>query len=831
MSEKNQIFAFVSGEVAPEFYGRRDLAKFPLALRECENFWIDFRGGLINRTGTEFIAMLPRQPHIWATFSTRQYDLALLFLAGKMLVLRDGKFVPSGSPVVGTADAGGIVSETNTFADGDLVHVTHATREGYYLVGSASGSSFRLEDAAGFPVEGPVSVTPTYALTTPYAANDLESLRFFQEGPDLIVTTQSHVPTTITYTADDDWALAAIASNQPDAPGTVTLTPSTSGSASVSYVVTAVVNGVESEGSSETRNNVVNMSATTGHITVSWVAAPEADEYYIYRSLVYPTATYPAGADYGYIGKTTGTSFVDGNITPDFTKSPPEYLTFWGPGNYPTTYCRFQQRGYFAGMENDPLSIVASVPGSRNIYLANTPPIATDALRYELDSQTGKPIHSLLPLRYGLLIFDAQGITQLKGSGQSVAISATDAFAEVQGYTSVAPIQPIAINLDVIYTTELFTEVNAMVYTEYTNSFKTQDISILSSHLFGEGRGIKKMTWLPEPHKLVTFIREDGQLISLTYESTQDVYAWGRQRTRGEYLNHTMLRENKHCVLYQSNLRELLGAEVMTIERERPRRNGGYDRHWFVDCGGELPLVYPASNARAVCQGEGELADWHFFVEGGHSAIPLDAVVYVKGAMFRVSEDAGTHLVLRPKHTPEIRPLYDLGVLKAGEGDWGYASPTNNITGLWWLEGQNVSVQVDGDYWLDKPVVGGEVTFDGEGARILAGLPYECRAQTLALGLPDMMLDGRPLALRGVALRQWQTRGLAIGPSYDEVEELPSRSDEPWGNPLRREENLVVVPMLGQSGWQTEQHLAFIQRYPSPTNVLGLVFNLDVGDD
>ena len=831
MSEKNQIFAFVSGEVAPEFYGRRDLAKFPLSLRECENFWIDFRGGLINRTGTEFIAMLPPQAHTWATFSTLNYDLALLFLSEKMYVLRDGRFVLGGAAVSGTADAAGLVTVSNTFSDGDLVHAEHMTRGGYYLVSGASGSSFTLLDAAGNPPEGPVTVQAVYALATPYVAAELPTLRFFQEGPDLIVTTQERAPATITYTADDNWTHSVIATDQPDNPGTVTLTPSASGSASVSYVVTAVVNGVESEGSSVVQNNVVNMAATTGHITVDWVAAPAADEYYIYRSLVYPTATYPAGADYGYVGKTTGLSFVDGNITPDFTKSPPEYLAFWGPGNYPTTYCRFQQRGYFAGMKNDPLSIVASVPGSRNTYLANMPPVATDALRYELDSQTGKPIHSLLPLRYGLLIFDAQGITQLKGSGQSVAISATDAFAEVQGYTSVAPIQPIAINLDVVYTTELFTEVNAMGYTEYTNSFKTQDISILSSHLFGEGRGIKKMTWLPEPHKLVNFIRSDGQLVTLTYESTQDVYAWGRQRTRGEYLNHTMLREDKHCILYQSNLRELLGEEVLTIERERPRRNGGYDRHWYVDCGGELPLTYPAVSAKAVKQGDDSLSDWHLYVDGGHSAISVESVVYLRGAMFRVAEDLGTHLLLRPKHTPEMRPLYDLNSIKAGQGEWGYGFPTDNVTGLWWLEGQKVSAQVDGDYWLDKEVVGGEVRFDGRGARVLVGLPYECRAQTMSLGLQDMMLDGRPLALRGVALRQWQTRGLAIGHTYADIEELPSRGDEAWDNPLRREENLVIVPLLGSSGWGSEQHLVFVQRYPTPTSVLGLVFNLDVGED
>lgn len=38
-------FAFVGGEVSPNYYGRSDLAKFDLALAEAENWFVDYHAG------------------------------------------------------------------------------------------------------------------------------------------------------------------------------------------------------------------------------------------------------------------------------------------------------------------------------------------------------------------------------------------------------------------------------------------------------------------------------------------------------------------------------------------------------------------------------------------------------------------------------------------------------------------------------------------------------------------------------------------------------------------------------------------------------------------
>ena len=47
-------YAFVAGEVSPELFARTDLAKFDLGVAKAKNFFVDYRGGMVSRPGTEY---------------------------------------------------------------------------------------------------------------------------------------------------------------------------------------------------------------------------------------------------------------------------------------------------------------------------------------------------------------------------------------------------------------------------------------------------------------------------------------------------------------------------------------------------------------------------------------------------------------------------------------------------------------------------------------------------------------------------------------------------------------------------------------------------------
>lgn len=829
MTQKSQTFAFLVGEVSPAFYGRLDLQKYPLALAEVENFFVDYHGGLLNRPGSEFIAMLPEQPHKFAKFRAKHYDLTLLFTVNKMQVLKDGKFIHSAANAAGTI-VSGVVTAANTLTAGQLVWVDQGVFKGYFNVVSRTSTTFTINSPIGQVVpNGAVQWAPVYELTTTFSAADLAEIKVYQDLKSLVITRDTRLPVFITRVSDTSWTLANFSNTLPAAPTGLSGIPSSTGTSSVGFAVTAVVDNVESASSTVlVTNSIVDYTTTTGHFTLSWTAVAGASRYNVYRSLVYPTA-YPSGAQLGYVGYTTGTTFVDRNFTADNTKTLPVPVDFFAGGNFPAVYTRFQQRGVYAGLAQEGLTVVGSIQEDKGRFSVSFPPIATDSYSYTIDSESERSIKHMLSLRYGLMLFAEDCITQLRG-GDGVAITAVSALAETQGYVSVGDLTPVAINMDVLFMTSLNSELNQMLYTEYTNSFKMQDILVLSSHLFSPDNKAVEVSWAAEPHKLLYFVREDGQRVTLTYERNLEIYGWSRYRTKGEYLNLITVQENNYNLAYQTVRRRINNTDVMFVEREKPRFDDDYDSMWFVDAGVERPLQRPAFAATLIRdQDSNEGAAWT--LEAGDLSWAVeDQIVYIAGGMFRITAVNATELELAVMRLPAVSAMYQKNRAKVSSGKWGYNNTVNSLQGLWWLEGETVSVLNDGDASYEAVVTNGTVSVTNDSAYIVAGLGYSARAKTLPLALPNYVIGGYPLSIRGIALRQLRSRGFAIGSSYDDLEELPSRREEAWDNPLETFTELTLADLWGSGGWATDAHVCFEQKYPLPAGLIGFTFDLDVGE-
>src|SRR5207302_57909 len=55
----------------------------------------------------------------------------------------------------------------------------------------------------------------------------------------------------------------------------------------------------------------------------SWSAVTGASSYNVYKTELSYAGAVPSGAAFGFIGNCSGTSFVDSNIGPDFSLTPP----------------------------------------------------------------------------------------------------------------------------------------------------------------------------------------------------------------------------------------------------------------------------------------------------------------------------------------------------------------------------------------------------------------------------------------------------------------------------------------------------------------------------
>ena len=212
-----------------------------------------------------------------------------------------------------------------------------------YVIGGVAGNVVTLNDVYGTAVDattfgayiGGGFVARVYTLTTPYNEQDLPWLKVEQSADTMSIcclnpnTSTEYAPQDLVRASDTSWSFnPVIPAPSVTPPTAVSGTASGGGSVNFEYVVTSIdpTDGTESVASAAaTITNAVDISSTAGSITVSWKGVAGVNEYYVYKALPGYNAPVQPGAQFGYAGYTYGASFVDSNITPDFSQAPPTH--------------------------------------------------------------------------------------------------------------------------------------------------------------------------------------------------------------------------------------------------------------------------------------------------------------------------------------------------------------------------------------------------------------------------------------------------------------------------------------------------------------------------
>lgn len=924
--EQKPIYGFIAGEVSPSFFGRTDLSKYELGVMLAQNFYIDYRGGMVSRPGFAFCAPI-EDDHLdvkMFRFRATDDDYVLLFGHNYIRPMRNGGYLLEAAKTI-TGIAGNVfTSAAHGYAVGDMIYlsgIVGATQfNGRYVeVSAATANTFTITLVNGFALDSSGysayvsggSAFRTVRVTTTYASTDLAGLSLEQKYNDITITSLDFDPARLTYVSDTSWTLSTISFGGTVAAPTVpTLTPSGAAAAGVAFAVTAIIGGKESVASPYAMTSLtVNYSTTAGSMLITWPGVANAEEYNVYRSLILPTGAQISRAqELGYIGRTFGPQFIDTNIVPDFTKTPPvyynpfadgavEYITVTGAGagytaasavslsggggsgfvgycvvnsagallaivivnggsgytsaptvnvtvgagatfsvslgattgNNPRIFKNFQQRGVYAGTVNSPMSLYGSRPGDVDNFDVSSVVNAGDGYTFTIDAIEVKPINHLVALRAGLLIFTSNAINLLRAE-EGKAVSAVNALSEPQAYKGASSCPPITIDLDVLFVQDRSTALNAMQYTEYTNTFQLQDVSILSNHLIGKGKNIQRMGWQAEPNKLLWSLREDGALLSLTYERAQEVFAWAQHYTRGLFKDCVVVHEEVAERLYAVVERKVQGRWQKFVEVMMPREVATED-HWGVDCGLGYSHEYPAASLTPSATTGTAIT---FTASAAvFSAGDVGKIIYVGGGKAEIVGYVGATQVtcdfLRSMSVvmPEV---WDTPIsLTYLADDWSMAAPVSTLSGLWHLEGETVSVLADGDAYLDAVVASGSITLDVPASKITVGLPFRARGKTLPLTLSSALIEGHRKDIIGVAARLKETRGLSFGDDFSRMVEMKDRTDVDWGASLEDRNGSAYASV--SSAWDEEGVVCFEQLYPLPATILGLVVDAVIGDD
>lgn len=629
--------SFAAGELAPGLYARVDLAKFHVGAALMRNFFTDARGGASNRTGTQFIVQCLAGTNrlIEFSFSTTQ-TYALLFSDLKLRFVTNGGVLLEGTKAITGATQANPCAITcigHGYATGDWVWVISVggmsrLNSRFFLITKIDNDHFTLQDpATGANIDATAFAAYTaggtaarvYTIVSPYAAADLALLKFTQSADVMTFTHPNYQPRKLVRSGATNWAFSALAAAATQAPPTgVVVTPAV-GAAGTTYryvVVAVTAQGVRSVPSVAGATAVAATMSTTApeNMTVAYAApAGPAPAYYeVFRQIEVPAGAPDANELFGYVGASMGTSFVDRNIAPDFTRTPQIAFDPFAAGAWPYCTAYYQNRQTFAGATVQPLGVNFSKTGDYLNFNYSSPARDDDGISATITSRQVNNIKHLVPMQ-SLIALTGSGAWRLDGGAQSGPITPGNLQAVPQAYNGCSDVPPIVINYDILYVQSKGSIVRDLAYNFYVNIYTGADMTVLSNHLFF-GHQILEWAWAEEPFKVVWAVREDGMLLSFTYLKEQDIYAWGHHDSDGLFKSVCSISEGNENVVYTVVQRLVNGSLVQYVERMASRNMNtkpdytpsvpaDLTKAWFVDCGLRYPLTYP--NATLTPTGTG----------------------------------------------------------------------------------------------------------------------------------------------------------------------------------------------------------------------------------
>lgn len=836
--------SFAGGELSPNLYARVDLEKYASGAALLSNFFVDYRGGVSNRAGTEYLAdgysneETHLIPFVFATDQAYVIELSDLYLR----VWYQGEIVDEMVTVYLAAD----LPTIKYVQSADVMTLTHDAYPPYNL-SRTSLLVFSLDLVA----IGPKIARPTGLAGTP------------------------------THSGNFIFGYMVTAIN---------------------------VDGEESLGCTPVVITSTLLDAGTGAETIvlSWTAAVDAVSYNIYKWGPIPNNKIPATL-FGYISNTKITKFTDTNIAQDYTRTPPEFHDPFSPGqltsitvtaagtgytafyaplvitptgtgavaaigymitdgsavigavvqyagknqstvvitesvtgtgatftgtldpdpHYPAVVSYVQQRRAYGGADANPENIQLSQIGLYDNFDRSPSQLDSDAIDINIASLQFNTIKSFVPMSTGLVVFTTGSAFLVSGATQGGPITPTSITSAPQASTGAGDLQPIVINQNIVFVQQQGSIVRDMAFNFQTQSYYGTDRSMLANHLFF-GYQLVDWTYAEEPFRVVWAVRNDGKLLSLTYVPEQEVYGWAQHDTNGLVKSVCAVPEGDEDRLYLVVSRLVDGVWKNFIERMASRKFDCVQDCWFLDAAVSNPSEYPDATLTSTgLTGTVTLtADAAVF-----TTITVDDRVLVGCAQVEVTSVDTTSIVTGEVIYGELPSLSDGTPLPIASGDWSWTTPVEEIA-VPHLVGKTVNVLADGQV-IGETVVpeDGVVDFSAPGqpasAKVICGLPYTSKVKTLYLEIPSAdSVQGKRKSIPSVNIRVDQTRGITSGPSDDALYEVKETS--------------ISIPQALYTGdyfqnvandWNEYGQLVFEQTYPLPATILGVVPKVVVGDN
>ena len=633
-----------------------------------------------------------------------------------------------------------------------------------------------------------------FEISTPYLTAELFDIKFAQSADVMYITHPSHATRKLSRTGHTAWTLTTV--DFTNGPYLDTNTSTTTITASASTVGTGRT--FTASASTFVSTDVGRLIRfRDGHAKVTGFT----DATIVTVEILVDTGSASASTDWslGAFSDTTGH---------------PSCVTF------------FEQRLVFAATLNNPQTIYFSKSGDYENMDANIGGTVADddAIVYTIASNQVNAIRFLSPTRT-LIIGTAGGEFAVYGGGDNDAITPTNIIIKKQSNYGGANVDAVPVANATLFLQRAKRKIRELAYNFDVDGYVAPDLTILAEHIT-QG-GITQMAYQEEPLSIIYAVREDGELVAVTYQRDQQVVAWHRHIFGGSFGTGNAVCESVAVIptdldeyeVYVIIKRTINGATKRYVEvlntfdfTETDNTSFNYLDSQLNYDGVSTTLNGDISNSATTIT----LTDASSFNSAGKIKINKEIIKYTgKSSNDLTGCTRGENLTTAAAHT---------------SGDT-VDQVVETLSGLSHLEGQTVSILADGATHPTKTVSSGAINLDRAAKKVKVGLAYTSLLQTMRIdaGSQNGTSQGKTKRIYEITLRLFETVGVEVGPDLNHMERIPFRSS---ANPM----NEGIAPFTGdkevefRGNYDTDGFIVIRQTQPLPLTVLSVYPRLVTND-
>ena len=633
-----------------------------------------------------------------------------------------------------------------------------------------------------------------FEISTPYLTAELFDIKFAQSADVMYITHPSHATRKLSRTGHTAWTLTTV--DFTNGPYLDTNTSTTTITASASTVGTGRT--FTASASTFVSTDVGRLIRfRDGHAKVTGFTSATV----VTVEILVDTGSASASTDWslGAFSDTTGH---------------PSCVTF------------FEQRLVFAATLNNPQTIYFSKSGDYENMDANIGGTVADddAIVYTIASNQVNAIRFLSPTRT-LIIGTAGGEFAVYGGGDNDAITPTNIIIKKQSNYGGANVDAVPVANATLFLQRAKRKIRELAYNFDVDGYVAPDLTILAEHIT-QG-GITQMAYQEEPLSIIYAVREDGELVAVTYQRDQQVVAWHRHIFGGSFGTGNAVCESVAVIptdldeyeVYVIIKRTINGATKRYVEvlntfdfTETDNTSFNYLDSQLNYDGVSTTLNGDISNSATTIT----LTDASSFNSAGKIKINKEIIKYTgKSSNDLTGCTRGENLTTAAAHT---------------SGDT-VDQVVETLSGLSHLEGQTVSILADGATHPTKTVSSGAINLDRAAKKVKVGLAYTSLLQTMRIdaGSQNGTSQGKTKRIYEITLRLFETVGVEVGPDLNHMERIPFRSS---ANPM----NEGIAPFTGdkevefRGNYDTDGFIVIRQTQPLPLTVLSVYPRLVTND-